>query len=781
MKSIKFIFSILLFVVYCSYIIAGNKDAKPKTTSRDLKKKSETYSTGRRVSNLVQYAKPIYGTGKDGNTYPGTSLPFGMIPDTGPGKVVGGYNYRNSTIQGFSLDHLNGAGCFYGGNFSFTPIVTNSTLVVPKDNDSYAAGFSHANEITKPGYYAVTLNNSVKVELTSTLRSGFGRFTFPAGSWATMMINSSSNVWGTSHSSIHLNPKERSISGTAVGGRFCRTTEESALYFYAVFDRPFSSFSTWVNGALNNNQTDGEGINSGAFITFDLGRSSTLLVKVAISYVSIANAKENLEAENPVSQFSPDDFDRMVNNAADVWNKWLNKIHITGGTKDELETFYSMMYHTLLGPTVCSDVNGQYMGYDGKVHTTESGRLQYANFSGWDIYRSECQFLAMIAPKEASDMAQSLLNDYRQGGAFPRWGLPTMDSGVMMGDPAAPIIAGFYAFGARDFDAKDAFDGLVRAATDPKVRAPRSDTYERDALGDYLTLGYVPEHQKGGYGNVSMTLEYASADFALSQFAEALGDETNSKLLLKQAQNWKNHFNPETGFLQMRRRDGSWAPGVADTLAVYDGDRAYVEGTAEQYVWMVPFNLKGLAEKMGGPDAAAKRLDKFLTKLNDGFKSKYACMGNEPCSEVPWIYDFLGRPYKTQEVVRKCITELFSNKPEAYPGNDDLGQMSSWYIFSALGMYPELPGSDVLVLGSPLFSKAVIHLQSGDVTIIGNGAGKNSPYVQSLKVNGKVWNKPWIRYRDISKGGAMIYNLSSAANTKWGSSPEDAPPSYDGK
>lgn len=767
MKTTK---SILAFILALSFSQSGFSGSKNPDSD-----------SATQLLNLIQYAKPICGTGKDGNTFPGPAMPFGMIqwsPDTGPGRVIAGYNYRNTSIQGFSLDHLSGAGCFYGGNFSFTPITSDSNLAIPKNNDSYAVTFSHSNEIAKPGYYAVALDNGVKVELTSTIRSGFGCFTFPAGSSATMMINSSSNVWGTSHSSIHLNPHERSISGTAFGGRFCRTTEESAIYFYAVFDHPFSSYSTWVNDALNKNKTDGEGITSGAFISFDLGKSSVLLVKVAISYVSIANAKENLEKENSVSQFSLDDFERTANTAADVWNKWLNKIHITGGTKDELETFYSMMYHAFLGPTICSDVNGQYMGYDGKVHTTENGRLQYGNFSGWDIYRSECQFLAMMAPKEASDMAQSLLIDYHQGGAFPRWGLPTMDSGVMMGDPAAPIIAGFYAFGARDFDAKDALAGLVRAATDPTVRAPRSNTYERDALQDYRTLGYVPEHQKGGYGNVSMTLEYASADFALSQFAQALGDEENSRMLLKQAQNWKNHFNPATGFLQMRRRDGSWAPGVADTLAVYDNDRAYVEGTAEQYVWMVPFNLKELATMMGGTDVAVKRLDKFFTELNAGFRSKYAYLGNEPCSETPWIYDFLGCPYKTQAIVRRAITELFSNNPEAYPGNDDLGQMSSWYIFSVLGMYPELPGSDVLVLGSPLFPKVVLHLKKGDVVIEGKGARKEAPYVQALTVNGKKWNKPWIRFTNISKGGTMIYELDTTPNTQWGNNPNEAPPSY---
>jgi predicted alpha-1,2-mannosidase len=733
------------------------------------------------MEGLVQYAKPICGTGKDGNTFPGPDMPFGMIqwsPDTGPGKVIAGYNYRDTVIQGFSVDHLSGAGCFYGGNFSFMPLLESEKLEPPTNRDAFDVSFSHVNEIAKPGYYSVTLDNGIAVELTSTTRTGFGKFTFPKTGKATFVVNSSSNVWGTDRSSIHVDPAERSVSSYAIGGHFCRTSEETKIYFYAIFDRPFSSYSTWVGDSLLQGKSYAEGTTSGAFVTFDLPTDRMILCKVSISYVSSENAKMNMDEESPASSFTSQDFDRQVNRASQDWNLWLNKIQVSGGTKDERETFYSMMYHTLLGPTVCSDVNGQYMGYDGQVHTTEAGRVQYANFSGWDVYRSECQLLAMIAPEEAGDIAQALLTDYRQGGAFPRWGVPNEDSGVMMGDPAAPMIADFYDFGVTHFDAKDALAGLVKAATDTSVKAPRTDTYERDALGDYLTLGYVPEHQKGGYGNVSMTLEYASADFALSQFAQALGDEADSKLLLSHAQNWKNHFNPETGFLQMRRRDGSWAPGVADSLAIYDSSRAYVEGTAEQYVWMVPFNLKGLATLMGGDNAAATRLDTFFTRLNAGSKSPYAYMGNEPCLEAPWIYDFLGVPYKTQQVVRRIENELFSNNPVAYPGNDDLGEMSSWYIFSVLGMYPELPGSDILVLGSPLFPKAIIHGRGGDVTIVGNGTGQNVPYIRSLTVNGKKWNKPWMRYRNISHGGKIVYVLGSSPNIKWGSKPANAPPSY---
>ncbi len=747
------------------------------------------------LSNLVQYANPMCGSGTspgvgagDNNTFPGAVAPFGMIqwsPDTENGQHLGGYSDADKRISDFSLDHLSGTGCHYGADFAFMPILGAEPVSPPNARTAFALTFSHANETATPGYYGVTFDNGMKVEVTATLRTGFGRFTYPGHKPATMMINAGNDINGASASCISLNPATREISGWSIGGHFCSTHEVRMIYFYAVFDQPFKAWSTWSDRVLTKGATNGTGTASGAFVTFKKSKERTVLAKVGISYVSIDNARENVEAGGPVSAFASKDFDEAARSASDVWNKWMNKIEVSGGTQDELETFYSMLYHALLGPEVVSDANGEYLGYDGQVHTTENGRMQYGIFSGWDIYRSECQLLGMIAPKEASDMAQSLLMDYQQGGAFPRWGVMTEDSGVMMGDPAAPMIADYYAFGATNFDTKAALAGLVRAATDPSVRAKRTKTNERDALKDYLKLGYVPEHQDGGYGNVSMTLEYASADFALSQFAQALGDENNSAMLLQHAQNWRNHYNPASGYLEMRRNDGSWAPGFKNDVGEYDKDRAYVEGTAGQYVWMVPFDLKGLAELMGGPDAAAKRLDAFFTKLNvgdSGPDSWMAWVGNEPNLNTPWIYDFLGQPYKTQGTVRRVMTELYSSGDAAYPGNDDVGEMSSWYIFSALGMYPELPGSDILVLGSPLFSKAVLHLPNGDVTITGNGAAKDASYVQSLTVNGQTSNKPWIRYSDISHGGTLTYDLSSTANTNWGSDPADAPPSYsDGK
>lgn len=739
------------------------------------------------LQNLVRYADPMCGTDGKAFTFPGAVAPFGMIqwsPDTEAGQRKAGYSAQDSRISGFSLTHVSGAGCSYGEDFQFMPLLGKPVVSPGKNRTALAARFSHANEVARPGYYAVKLDNGIGVELTATTHGGFGRFRFPGEGEALLAVNAASDVNGVVTSTIVVDAAQRTISGSATGGFFChardRSRGERTVYFYAVFDRPFTTSSTWIgdSSSLGSKGVGAGGRAVGAMVTFDAGAERTVLAKVGISYVSNANAKANLEAELPLSHFASADFDAAVRHASEDWNAWLNRIQIAGGTEDERRTFYSMLYHTLLAPSVVSDVNGQYLGYDGEVHSVAENRRHYGFFSGWDVYRTECPLLAMLAPDLASDMAQSLLVDYQQGGAFPRWGAATQDSGTMVGDPAAPMIAGFHAFGATNFDVRAALQGLLRAATDPAVASRMTKASEREALADYLSLGYVPEHAPGAAGSVSITLEYASADFALAQLAKALGDETSHDRLLRRAQNWRNHFNPTTGYLEMRRRDRTWAPGFAAGSSSYDGTKAFVEGTGGQYVWMVPFNLKGLAEAMGGPDAAAARLDQFFTELNGGFESEHAFIGNEPSLGAPWVYDFLGRPAQTQSIVRRILTELFSASPNGFPGNDDLGTLSAWYVFGALGIYPALPGADVLVLGSPLFPEATVHLAGGDLVIRGHGAEKSAPYVQRLTVNGRDWNKPWLRFGDVRDGGTLEFRLAATANERWGSAASDAPPSY---
>jgi predicted alpha-1,2-mannosidase len=733
------------------------------------------------LQSLTTNVQPMNGTENGGDTFPGAVIPFGMVqfsPDT-MSEESGGYLYSDTQILGFSLDHLSGAGCNYGGDFAFTPLlgsVTNSPATNGNGRTNFAATFSHANESATPGYYSVQFTNGILSELTATTRTGFGRFTYPSGHTASMVINAASGVNGTLNASIQINTNGQEISGWTTQNGFCGSGVTPTLYFDAVFDHAFAAYGVWNGAALTPGGTNATGTKIGIALSFNLPGGGTVLARTAVSYVSVANARTNLQTESPASSFTSAGFNAMADAASNTWNGYLNKMQVSGGTQADTETFYTMMYHALQAPSVVSDVNGQYIGFDGQIHTT-SGYTKYEFFSGWDIYRNECQFIAMMDPARGGDMAQSLVQDAQDGGAMPRWSVPNGDTGVMMGDPATPIIAGLYAFGATNFDTEAALADMVKAAVNPATVAANG-IHERDAERDYLNLGYVPEHQDGGYGPVSMTLEYCSADFALGRFAQALGDTTNYILAMNRAQNWRNLFNTNSGYLQMRRSDSLWSPGFVFNSLNYDNDQGYVEGTASQYTWMVPFNLSSLVDMMGGAAAASARLDTFFTQLNAGAGSQYAYMGNEPCSETPWIYSFLGEPYKASGVVRQIMTQLYSTVPGGLPGNDDLGQMASWYVLAALGLHPEIPGDDALVLNGPLFPQAVIHLTHGDVTITGSGAGDNAPYVQSLTVNGQASSACWLRFAEIANGGTLDFTMGTSPNTNWGSNPCLAPPSY---
>ncbi|HTV62191.1 MAG TPA: GH92 family glycosyl hydrolase [Verrucomicrobiae bacterium] len=736
------------------------------------------------LQNLTTNVCPLNGTANGGNTFPGAVAPFGMVqwsPDTTTLDQPGGYVYSDTRIIGFSLDHFSGAGGLYGGDFAFTPIlggVTNSP-VNRGDNGkaAFPSTFFHTNEIARPGYYSVQFTNGIRTELTVTTRTGFGRFTFPPGGPASLVINACSEEAKAVNASIRINPDDREIRGWTTQAGFCGRSQPVTLYFDAVFDHAFDTYGVWSGGTLTPNGTNADGSQIGSYLGFNLPGGGVVLARTGVSFVSLANARSNLRSESQGSSFSSAGFDDAANAAGSRWNNYLNRIQITGGTPEDRQTFYTMMYHALLDPGVVSDVNGDYIGFDGLTHTVPAGHEKYEFFSGWDIYRSECQLLAMVDPARAGDMAQSLVLDARQGGAMPRWSLPTGDNGCMLGDPATAIISGMYAFGATNFDTRAALAAMVNAATNPALTA-LNGVAERDAERDYLDLGYVPTGEIGGWGGpVSMTLEYDSADFALARFAKALGDTANYAAAMDRAQNWRNLFNADSRYLQKRDSVGRWTPG----FPIYEGfNSTYVEGTAYQYVWMVPFNFGSLIALMGGPEVAAGRLDKFFTQLNDPDEtySPYAYMGNEPCSETPWIYAFLGKPYRTSSVVRKCVTEIYSSGPGGLPGNDDLGQMGAWYVFAALGMYPEIPGDDVLTLAGPLFPQAVVHLANGDLTITGNGAADDAPYVQSATEDGRDLNAPWIRFADIASGGTLAFTMGTIANTNWGSDPSVAPPSY---
>jgi len=742
------------------------------------------------LQNLTTNVVVMNGSDNDGNTFPGALVPFGMIqwsPDTLAGQRPGGYSYPDTQIAGFSLDHVSGAGCPYGEDFAFTPIL-GSVTVSPASNGgngktAFLSSFSHSNEIAVPGYYSVQFTNGIRTELTATTRAGIGRFTYPAGNTASMVVNAGSGIIGTANASVQINPNGQEICGWTSQSPFCGTVGTTTVYFDAVFDHAFATYGVWNGATLTTNGTNATGAQTGVYLSFSVPGGGVVLAKTAVSYVSVANARANLQAESPTLTSSA--FDGIASAANNSWNGYLNKIQVSGGSAADIQIFYTMMYHALQAPSVVSDVNRQFIGFDNQIRST-SGYTKYEYFSGWDIYRNECQFIAMMDPARASDMAQSLVQDAHDGGAMPHWSVANEDTGVMIGDASTPIIAGMYAFGATNFDTASALAAMVRAATNPAIKA-LNGLYERDDERDFLNLGYIPEYQAmtvgwpaGSVGPVSMTLEYCSDDFALSRFAQSLGDTTNYALGMNRAQNWRNLYNAGSGYIQMRRSDGLWSPGFVADNQYYDNSWASEECSAAQITWMVPFNLGSLIAMMGGPPAASSRLDTFFTQLNAGQNSPYAYMGNEPCSEVPWIYNFVGQPYKCSSVVRQIMTQLYSTAPGGLPGNDDLGAMSSWYVLAALGLHPELPGDDVLVLNGPLFPQAVIHLTSGDVTITASGAGDNAPHIQSLTVNGQPSNSSWLRYRNIANGGTLAFTLGTSPNTNWASavSSSNAPPSY---
>jgi predicted alpha-1,2-mannosidase len=740
--------------------------------------------------DLAKWVNPFVGTrpgGEDqgtgggaGNTFPGAVVPFGMV-QWGPDTVTeqhGGYFYDSTALKGFSLTHLSGAGCDTYEDIPFIPYAGEVSTSPATDPGRYTMPFSHGAEQATAGKYQVKLDSGVNVELSATQRTGSGRFSYPQNSPATLLINSSGSIMGTDDAQITIG--KDSVSGWASSGRFCGTDSHYRVYFYAKFDTPFASIGTWRNGTVTPNKatenggaqakvapqtttarsqstkptdTTVSGPGSGGYVTFAPG--ATVNVQVGVSFVSTDGAQANVKAEN-----NRRSFDDVATAARTAWNDRLNQIQVTGGTDADKTTFYTALYHSLIQPNVFSDVDGRYTGFDGRVHTADKGHAMYTNFSGWDIYRSEIQLLALLAPEETSDIARSMIAYAAQGGSWDRWTVANDYTGVMNGDPYHIIVSSAYAFGAKDFDANTALLSMLRGATQPTTQGYT----ERPGLEDYQTLGYVP-------GAGADTLEYTSADFSIAQLAQRLGDTSTYQNFMKRAQNWQNLYNPATGYLQPRQADGTFT-------TPYDpgSSSGWVEGNGAQYSWMVPYDAAGLITAFGGDQAVQSRLDEFFTELNAGTQDPHAFMGNEPNANAPWLYDFAGAPDKAQATVRRAMTELYNPNPEGLVGNDDLGQMSSWYVWSALGMYPEIPGRSELVLGSPLFSKIVLTTGAGKkITINAGGSGQ---YVTGLKVNGATTTKPWLSESFVATGGTLDYTLSGTPDPSWGSAPADAPPSF---
>lgn len=771
----------------------------------------------------TQAAAPDYGTGGGaGNTYPGAVVPFGMLqwsPDTVPGKVnaPGGYSRDDTVIRGFSLTHVSGAGCAIHQDVPLLPTVEPVTvspamagtfLIEPR----YLPSFDHEHEQAEPGFYGVTLDpgteREIAVELSATTRTGVGRIVFPPTESASVLFNAGGSAMANGNAAFVVDPARREVSGSVESGQFCYHRNRYLLHFVAQFDRPFTTQGTWqgealstgtasVEGTFNgdfpcpfqlrplsqapNSPTYSCGAQAGAYVTFDARDQQEVRVRVAVSYVSVDAARDNLSRE----QGDGVDLDGVRRAAHESWRDALGRIAIRGGEDADRRTFYTMLYHALLAPTTFSDADGRYFGMDGAVHDA-GARTRYTTFSGWDVYRSEIPLLTMLFPERAGDMMESLVANARESGWLPRWSVAAGQTDVMVGDPADAMLAGAYAFGARDFDRAGALAAMIKGAT-KEGRSANADYVERQALSDYLALGYVPhdgtEASTGQdttifgdtskvWGSAATTLEYGVADFALAAFAAEQGDAAACRAAVARSRGWTLLLDPETRHIRPRRADGSY-------LTPFDpaSGEGFAEGNSAQYTWMIPYDVAGLAAALGGTDAARARLDDFFTTLDAGPGALYAFLGNEPGWISPFLYDWLGAPSRTQDVVRRAILALFSAAPNGYVGNDDLGQMSAWYVFGALGLHPATPGTDALVLASPLFPEAVLRLGERTLTIRGDGAGRARPYVSSATLDGAALERPWIRWRDLGDASTLAFTLSDRP-TEWGSAPGAAPPSY---
>ena len=785
--------------------------------------------------DLAALVNPLIGTAAGGNTFPGAVLPFGMFswsPETTRGDASrpaapGGYHFDATRIRGFSLAHLSGTGCRgASGDIPFMPLtheVTSSPSADAK-NAVYASDFSHTNESASAGAYRVMLGSGVNAQLTATLRSGAARFTYPEGRPAVMLVRSSDTQIGSSEAEITVDAAARTITGSVTSGNFCGYLSPAGrrsyytLHFVAIFDRPFTSAGTWQDDAVRRDTTsatggttygtDGfppPGKGSGAYVAFTPG--STVNVRVGISYVSAANARRNLAEEQPAQAT----LESLSSAARAAWNGILGRVRVTGGSQEQRRVFYTALYHSLLHMNVFNDVNGEYRGFDRQTHRIRAPqRVQYANFSGWDVYRSQVQLVALLEPRIASDMAQSLLNQAAQNdGVWDRWTHNSGATAVMEGDASPPAVASMAAFGARDFDMKRALASLKRAATVP-TPLDLSDTGcrvmcqgQRPSLDKWLGIHYIPT-VSNAWGGAGETLEDVTADFALAQLAKMTGDTATHDEFLQRSGYWRNIFNPSPnivlntargrrgatpppanpekpqpgGYIQNRNEDGTWPP--LDPAS----SSGFAEGSAVQYTWMIPFNLRGLVEVMGGRARASERLDAFFKRPDGTWALSrsgglHAELSNEPSIASPFVYLYTGEPHKAQAIVRHVQNTLWKDAPDGIPGNDDLGAMSSWYVWTAMGLYPGIPGRAELFVTTPLFPRIIVRRASGQtITIDAPGASADAAYVHSLKVDGRASYRAWLPETLAVKGGRLEFAVGPSPAPQWGSGAENEPPSF---
>ena len=711
-------------------------------------------------TEYAQYVNPLIGTDFTGNTYPGAQVPFGSIqlsPDNGlPGwNRISGYYYPDSTIAGFSHTHLSGTGAGDLYDIMFMPVTRPYKEAEPPLG--IHSSFSHNDEFASAGYYRVLLKDyNINVELTATERCGIQRYTFPKAESSIFLNLKKAMNWDFTLDSYIEVVDSCTIRGYRISQGW---SPEQHVYFQTRFSRPFDDYQIDKTDIT----TKEKGKIGTAYIArfdFNTQKDEEILVTTALSGVSMEGAALNLQTEAP-----KDDFDYYYAQAVSNWNIQLGKIKIEGGSTDDQTVFYTALYHSMLAPTIYSDVDGSYMGADRKIHKAE-GWTNYSTFSLWDTFRASHPLFTYTQPERANEMIKGFLEFYKQSGALPLWNLYGWETNMMIGYHAVPVIVDAYLKGVGDFDPELALEACVASAN--------RDDYH--GIGEYKSMGYVPAYSDPKLWkswSMSKTLEYAYDDYCIARMAEKMGKADIAKEFYKRSENYRNVFNPATTFMQPRDEKGNFAKDFKAETYTED----ICESNGWQYFWSVQHNIDDLIRLVGGEERFAQRLDSMFTYtpatdeelpiFSTGMIGQYA-HGNEPSHHVIYLYNKVKQPWKTQQYAAKVMHELYTNEPGGLCGNEDCGQMSAWYVFSAMGFYPVDPISGQYEIGTPMFPRVELKLANGKTfTVLAPAVSRENIYIQSVKVNGEPYKKSYLTHDLIMSGATVEFEMGAAPGPVW--------------
>ena len=723
-----------------------------------------------RLVNLTRYVDPYIGTGLHGHVFMGANVPFGAV-QVGPVNLsegwdwCSGYNYADSTIVGFSQTRLSGTGIGDLGDISLMPVTgkvkcSKGTLANPESG--YVSLFSHKQETARPGYYSVRLKRyGINVELTATQRVSFHKYSYPKAEDAGIIINLEQGIgWDTPVETYITAENDSTVSGYRLSKGW---SKDQRIYFYASFSKPFKNFTVSDTTAVK----PGRSLKAQkvyGVANFRTQANEDIMVKVAISPVSIENAKANMKAELPGWNFK-----QTAVKADNAWNKELSKVVIKADNIARMRTFYTALYHTMIAPSLFNDANKDYRGTDKKVYKNVPF-TNYTTFSLWDTYRAAQPLFTILQPERTSDFVNTLLAIYQQQGRLPVWPLMGSETDCMVGNPAVMVVADAYLKGIKGFDKNLAYEAMKQ-------------TMMQDGRGlNYVKkYGYIPADST--VESVAMGMEYAIADWSLGQVAKKEGFKEDYLYFDKRGKAYKKYFDPQVGFARGRMGDGSWRTPFNPFTSIHR-QNDYTEGNAWQYTWLVPQDVEGLISSFGGDKAFTTKLDSlFLAKGElgkdaspdiSGLIGQYA-HGNEPSHHITYMYAYVGQPWKTADKVRYIMNTLYTDRFDGLCGNEDVGQMSAWYVFSALGFYPLNPSNGCFVFGSPVVNSATINVGNNKTftMTVKNNSSENK-YIQRMTLNGKAYPKSYIQYKDIMNGGALVIEMGNKPSS-WGVAPNERP------